>query len=217
MQGIATIAPAFAIVSTFVFTVGLAGLAAPVAYLLAGAILLPLAVSVNQLAKAFPSAGGWYTWIARSLHPRAGFFAGWYMTLWLPMAPVLVFSYVGQHGVDARGPAGGRGGRSGLAVAAGGGWAWSPSPLTGGSRWPRRCLIITGLTEMAIMLALAAHGLISPGPGGFNFAPFDPRLCLRAAGCSWRWCFRSSPTAAGRRSRPWPKRARTRGAMFRWG
>ena len=71
MQGIATIAPAFAIVSTFVFTVGLAGLAAPLAYLLAGAILLPFAVAVNQLAKTFPSAGGWYTWIARSLHPEA--------------------------------------------------------------------------------------------------------------------------------------------------
>ena len=39
MQGLATIAPAFAIVSTFAFTVGLAGLAAPLAYLLAGAIL----------------------------------------------------------------------------------------------------------------------------------------------------------------------------------
>src|SRR5678815_3642959 len=96
MQGIATIAPAFAIVSTFVFTVGLAGLAAPLAYLLAGAILLPFALAVNQLAKAFPSAGGWYTWIARSLHPRAGFFAGWYMTLWLPFAPALVFSYLAK-------------------------------------------------------------------------------------------------------------------------
>ncbi len=77
MQGIATIAPAFAIVSTFLPTVRLAGSAAPLAYLLAGAILLIFAVAVNQLAKAFPSAGGWYTWIARSLHPRAGFFAGW--------------------------------------------------------------------------------------------------------------------------------------------
>src|SRR3954466_5216958 len=96
MQGIATIAPAFAIVSTLVFTVGLAGVTAPLAYLLAGAILLPLAVSVNQLARAFPSAGGWYTWIARSLHPGAGFFAGWYMSLWLPFAPALVFSYLAK-------------------------------------------------------------------------------------------------------------------------
>src|SRR5258706_14760893 len=95
MQGIATIAPAFATVSTFVFTVGLAGLSAPLAYLLAGGILLPFAVAVNQLAKAFPSAGGWYTWIARSPHPRAGFFAGWYLTPGLPFAPALGFLDMG--------------------------------------------------------------------------------------------------------------------------
>src|SRR5258708_37906309 len=87
MQGLATIAPAFAIVSTFVFTVGLAGLAAPLAYLLAGAILLPFAVSVNQLAKAFPSAGRRGTRRARSPPPRAGFFSGWLLALLLPVAP----------------------------------------------------------------------------------------------------------------------------------
>ncbi len=173
MQGIATIAPAFAIVSTFVFTVNLAGLAAPVAYLLAGAMLLPQAVSVNQLAKAFPSAGGWYTWIARSLHPRAGFFAGWYMTLWLPFAPALVFSYLAstvlmpavltQYGIT-------------IPV-----WLWAVAGIGliawtayRGIKVSERVLIITGLTEMAIMVALAISGLISPGPGGFNLAPFNP-------------------------------------------
>src|SRR5919108_76192 len=109
MQGIATIAPAFAIVSTFVFTVGLAGLAAPLAYLLAGALLLPFAVSVNQLAKAFPSAGGWYAWTAYR-----------------------------------------------------------------GIRVSERVLVVTGLTEMAIMVALALHGFASPGPGGLSLSAFDP-------------------------------------------
>jgi amino acid transporter len=173
MQGIATIAPAFAIVSTFVFTVGLAGVAAPVAYLLAGAILLPLAVSVNQLAKAFPSAGGWYTWIARALHPRAGFFAGWYMTLWLPLAPALVFSYTAktvlspavltQYGIDV--PV----------------WVWTVIGVGfvawtayRGVKVSERLLVIMGLTEIAIMVALAVSGLVSPGPGGFSFAPFNP-------------------------------------------
>ena len=70
MQGVATIAPAFAILASFVFTVSLAGVTAPLAYLIAGIGMLLVAVSVSQLAKAFPSAGGWYTWIARSLHPR---------------------------------------------------------------------------------------------------------------------------------------------------
>src|SRR6266404_6814487 len=173
MQGLATIAPAFAIVSTFVFTVGLAGLAAPLAYLLAGAILLPFAVSVNQLAKAFPSAGGWYTWIARSLHPRAGFFAGWYMTLWLPFAPALVFSYLAstvltpvvlaEYGVN-------------IPV-----WVWTAGGIGlvaatayMGVRASERVLVVTGLSEVVIMVALAAHGLASPGPGGLSFAPFDP-------------------------------------------
>jgi amino acid transporter len=173
MQGIATIAPAFAIVSTFVFTVGLAGLAAPIAYLLAGAILLPFAVSVNQLAKAFPSAGGWYTWIARSLHPRAGFFAGWYMTLWLPFAPALVFSYLATTVLTPVVQA-----EYGLTVPV---WVWTIGGVGlvawtayRGIRLSERVLVITGLTELAIMVALAVHGLLSPGPGGFNLTPFDP-------------------------------------------
>ncbi len=171
---IATIAPAFAIVSTFVFTVGLAGLAAPVAYLLAGAILLPLAVSVNQLARAFPSAGGWYTWIARSLHPRAGFFAGWYMTLWLPIAPVMVFSYVAAtvlnpatrvvFGFDLP-----------ILLWAGVGIGLVAYTAYQGIKVSERVLIITGLLELGIMVALAVSGLLSPGPGGFSLAPFDPR------------------------------------------
>jgi amino acid transporter len=173
MQGIATIAPAFAIVSTFVFTVGLAGLAAPLAYLLAGAILLPFAVAVNQLAKAFPSAGGWYTWIARSLHPRAGFFAGWYMTLWLPFAPALVFSYLAKTVLVPAVAA-----EYGVHVPV---WVWTAGGISlvawtayRGIRMSERVLVVTGLTEMAIMVALAVHGLASPGPGGLTFRPFDP-------------------------------------------
>ena len=173
MQGLATIAPAFAIVSTLSFTVGLAGLGAPVAYLLAGAILLPLALSVNQLAQAFPSAGGWYTWIARSLHPRAGFFAGWYLTLWLPMAPALVFSFVATTVLTPAVQA-----RYGVTVPV---WAWTAGGLAlvawtayRGIQISERVLIVTGLTEVVIMVALAAHGLVDPGPGGFSFAPFNP-------------------------------------------
>jgi amino acid transporter len=175
MQGIATIAPAFAIVSTFVFTVGLAGVAAPVAYLLAGAILLPLAVSVNQLAKAFPSAGGWYTWIARALHPRAGFFAGWYMTLWLPLAPALVFSYTAKTVLTPAVLS-----QYGIAIPV---WVWTVIGVGfvawtayRGVKVSERVLVIMGLTEIAIMIALAISGLASPGPGGFNFKPFNPAL-----------------------------------------
>src|SRR5262252_8397826 len=73
MQGIATIAPSFAILATFVFIVTYAGVVTPWAYLFGGALLALQALSAAQLAKVFPSAGGWYTWIARAFHPRAGF------------------------------------------------------------------------------------------------------------------------------------------------
>ncbi len=87
MQGIATIAPSFAILASFVFIVNNAGIVTPWAYLFGGALLALQALNAAQLAKVFPSAGGWYTWIARALHPRAGFFAGVLFSVWLP--PVL--------------------------------------------------------------------------------------------------------------------------------
>ena len=84
MQGIATIGPSFAILASFVFIVSFAGLVTPWAYLFGGILLGLQALSAAQLAKVFPSAGGWYTWIARALHPRAGFFAGVLFSIWLP-------------------------------------------------------------------------------------------------------------------------------------
>src|SRR3954468_12531417 len=90
MQGVATIAPAFAILASFVFTVSLAGIVTPWAYLLAGLVLLLMAITSSQLAKELPSAGGWYTWIARALSPHAGFFAGGVFPIWLP--PVAAMS-----------------------------------------------------------------------------------------------------------------------------
>jgi amino acid transporter len=173
MQGIATMAPAFAILSTFVLTVGLAGLAAPLAYLLGGAVLIPLALSVNELARIFPSAGGWFTWIARSLHPRAGFFAGWYFSLWLPLAPTLIFAYMASTVLTPCVAA-----EYGVEIPV---WLWTLVGVGGvaltayrGVQVSERVLLVTGLTEIAIMAALALAGLLSPGPGGLNFKAFDP-------------------------------------------
>ena len=59
MQGIATIAPSFAILASFVFIVGFAGMVTPWAYLFGGALLALQALNAAQLAKVFPSAGGW--------------------------------------------------------------------------------------------------------------------------------------------------------------
>src|SRR6478672_6921749 len=94
MQGIATIAPSFAILASFVFIVSFASVVTPWAYLFGGVLLALQALNASQLAKVFPSAGGWYTWIARAFHPRAGFFAGVLFSVWLPPVGVLTLSYL---------------------------------------------------------------------------------------------------------------------------
>jgi amino acid transporter len=173
MQGIATIAPSFAILASFVFIVTYAGVVTPWAFLFGGALLALQALNAAQLAKVFPSAGGWYTWIARTFHPRAGFFAGVLFSIWLPPVGALTLSLLShdvlepaikkEYGVDIPW------------------WIWVVAALAlviyfayQGIALSERALIITGTIEIVIMVALALSGLASPGPGGFSFAPLNP-------------------------------------------
>ena len=173
MQGIATIGPSFAILASFVFIVSFAGLVTPWAYLFGGILLGLQALSAAQLAKVFPSAGGWYTWIARAFHPRAGFFAGVLFSIWLPPVATLTMSFLAktvlepsikaEYGVDVPW------------------WIWVVAGVAlviffayQGISISEKALIITGLIEIVIMVALAFTGLASPGPGGFSFGPLNP-------------------------------------------
>jgi amino acid transporter len=173
MQGVASIAPAFAIFSTFQFTVSVAGVAAPVAYFITLLILLTLTGSVSQLAKAFPSAGGWYTWISRTVHPRAGFISAWMLSIWLPPTGAFVFAFIGetilQPGIKSQ---------YGVNIPW---WVFVIVGLVivfwamyGGIVLSGRLMIVTGLLEIAIMVALAISGLSHAGSGGLNARPFDP-------------------------------------------
>jgi amino acid transporter len=173
MQGIATIGPSFAILASFVFIVSFAGLVTPWAFLFGGILLGMQALSAAQLAKVFPSAGGWYTWIARAFHPRAGFFAGVLFSIWLPPVAALTMSFLAktvlepsikaEYGVDVPW------------------WIWVVAGVAlviffayQGISISEKALIITGLIEIVIMVALAFTGLASPGPGGFSFGPLNP-------------------------------------------
>ena len=173
MQGIATIAPSFAILASFVFIVSFASVVTPWAYLFGGVLLGLQALNASQLAKVFPSAGGWYTWIARALHPRAGFFAGVLFSVWLPPVGVLTMSYLAytvlepsikaEYNVDIKW------------------WIWVIAGMAlviyfsyQGIALSEKLLIITGSIEILIMVALALSGLASPGPGGFSWAPLNP-------------------------------------------
>ncbi len=173
MQGIATIAPAFAILASFVFIVSNAGIVTPWAYLFGGALLALQAVSAAQLAKVFPSAGGWYTWIARALHPRAGFFAGVLFSIWLPPVGALTLSLLAKTVLEPSIQD-----KYGVTIYW---WIWVLAGLAlviyfayQGIVLSERALIITGTIEIVIMVALAISGLASPGPGGFSLAPLNP-------------------------------------------
>src|SRR5215470_261411 len=173
MQGIATIAPSFAILASFVFIVSFAGVVTPWAYLFGGALLALQALNAAQLAKVFPSAGGWYTWIARALHPRAGFFAGVMFSFWLPPVGALTLSLLAVTVLEPSIKD-----RYGVTIPW---WIWVVAGLAlviyfayQGIVLSEKGLIITGSIEIVIMVALAISGLASPGPGGFSLAPLNP-------------------------------------------
>jgi len=85
MQNITHIAPAIA---AFTFTqtvVGFSGGHAPLAYLIGFILVLGLGMCLVQLAKNFPSAGGYFTFATRTLGANTGFLTGWMFVFYSPI------------------------------------------------------------------------------------------------------------------------------------
>jgi amino acid transporter len=76
-QSITHMAPAAAVAFSIIVGANFAAGALPLSVLFALAGCLLVAVSIGQLAKQLPSAGGFYTYAARGLHPTVGFLVGW--------------------------------------------------------------------------------------------------------------------------------------------
>src|SRR5262245_13081116 len=89
MQGIGHVAPATAILLTLPLSTRNAGVAAPLAYLAAFGIVLMLGLGVAQLAVHMPSAGGYYTYVSRAVHPRAGLLTAWLFFLYAGIVPAI--------------------------------------------------------------------------------------------------------------------------------
>src|SRR3984885_4842845 len=171
MQNVTHIAPAIA---AFFFTpliVSFAGGHAPLAYLIGFVIVLALGMCLVQLAKRFPSAGGYSTYVSRTLGPRLGFLTGWLYALYSPIVagPALAFLGVILQGELS----------SYYHVT----WfQWWILVVVGlplialagylGITLSVRTIVIVGALEFLIVLALGLSGLISPGPGGFTFSSF---------------------------------------------
>jgi amino acid transporter len=172
MQGIGHTAPATAILLTIPETVKNAGVSAPLAYLLAFLIVAMLGTSLTQLARHLPSAGGYYTYVSRTVHPRAGFLTAWLYFLYSPVSPAFSLAMMGfmletslkaEYGVE---------------------FPWWLFLVLGtaftfwvtyrGIEISATALIVLGVLEMGIVVLLAAWGLFMPGPGGVNLSAFDP-------------------------------------------
>ena len=88
-QGLTHMAPAAGVMTGIGFIAASAGSAIPLAFILAGIISILIAMSINQLAKHLPSAGGYYTYVARGIGARWGFMTGWIYFLYDPLIPNL--------------------------------------------------------------------------------------------------------------------------------
>ncbi len=88
-QGLTHMAPAAGVMTGIGFIASSAGAAIPLAFVLAGIVSLLIAMSINQLAKHLPSAGGYYTYVSRGINPRLGFMTGWIYFLYDPLIPNL--------------------------------------------------------------------------------------------------------------------------------
>jgi len=172
MQGIAHTAPATAILLTLPFITSHAGLAAPLAYLIALLIMLMLGLSLTQMAKHMPSSGGYYTYVSRTVGPRAGFLTAWLFFLYTALTPAFSLAMMGWVLESA------------LRAEYGITFPWWVFLLLGGAFtfWAtyRRievsaaALTVLGLMEMGIVVFLAGWGLAAPGPGGISLASFNP-------------------------------------------
>ncbi len=172
MQGLTHMAPATALLFTIQFTTSNAGIVAPVAYLVAFPIVLVLGVCLMQLARHLPSAGGYYTYISRTVHPRVGFLAAWLYFLYDPMLAGFILAYIGSVLEQA------------LKAAYGVTFPWWLFLLLAGSfvgfvtyrgvKVSANWMVLLGAAGVAIALVLSLWGFFRPGPGGINFSAFNP-------------------------------------------
>jgi amino acid transporter len=75
-MSVTNMAPAAAVAFSILFAVPYAGGSTPLAVLLGLAVLMLVAISIGQLAKRLPSAGGLYTYNAQGMGTVVGFLVG---------------------------------------------------------------------------------------------------------------------------------------------
>lgn len=172
MQSITHMGPAIGLATSIAFVTSFVGITSPVVYGLALLIVLSICSGLTRLAKNFPSAGGYFTYTSRTLHPRIGLLIAWLYFIYDPLVAAIINAFFGyilqeflqaQYGFDFP-------------------WwitflimsAMVTFALYRGVKFSVQTLMVLGGIEIIVLIALAISGLISPGDGGTSLAPFDP-------------------------------------------
>jgi amino acid transporter len=95
-QSITHMAPAAAVAFSIPAGALFAAGALPLSVLLALVGCLLVAISIGQLAKHLPSAGSFYTYTARGLHPSVGFLVAWGYSIVEPLVAPLLYLIFGH-------------------------------------------------------------------------------------------------------------------------
>ena len=172
MQGVTHIAPTAGVILILQAEVQTLGLATPFAFVIAILLMFLVGLSLAQLARFLPSAGGFYTYISRTLDARVGWFAGWINLLYDPFGTAIDLAVLGYVFNAA------------LSYNYGVTFPWWATFVIGGAivtaviyrgiEITGRTQLILGGLEILILLAVSVHALFSPGAGGVTFAPFNP-------------------------------------------
>jgi len=95
-QSITHMAPAAAVAFSIIAGAGFAAGALPLAVILALVGCLLVAISIGQLARHLPSAGSFYTYTARGIHPAVGFLVAWGYAFVEPLVAPLLYLIFGH-------------------------------------------------------------------------------------------------------------------------
>lgn len=172
VQSVGLIGPAIGALMTTPFIVSIAGTSGAFAFLIGFLLMLLAAIPLGQLAREMPSAGGYYTYISRTLSGRLGFLVSWLWLFYTPVAPAFNLAVLGYM-LDNT-----------FKTHFGFGFPWWLGIMLGtvflvfmgwrGVELSAKALMILAGAEIAIMVALAIWGLVQPGDGGFSLAPLSP-------------------------------------------
>jgi amino acid transporter len=174
MQSVTMIAPAIAALFFTPFVVSFAGVASPLAYPVAFVISLMLGIVLVEFAKKMPSAGGYYTYISRSINPYVGWLVAWIFALYAPTVGGIVSLYMGNILQQEL--------KSNWSID----WPWFPMAFMlavlvlvaalqfRGISLSGRTIVVLGGIEIGLVVLLALWSLVNPGSGGLNLKPYNP-------------------------------------------